>query len=656
MAKPYKFFCYGVILTSLSWAVIIYLFLNLSAFEAGKGQVPRQARLIPRNPGIQHVDIESEEFRAHDMMPHHRLGDEGQGHQSYLEGEGHVHHDMAEQNEVLRIEKKNQVNGGWAGKRPHDRDKPEDMADKQIAAIHAPGDIKDIGLIRSPEDQKIRDEGYRLYAFNQLISDRIGFHRQIPDTRHQLCSRRSYPSSLPKASIVICFYNEAWTALMRTVYSILDRTPPHLLEEIILVDDFSDLDHLKRQLDSYVEENLPKVKVIHNQKREGLMRARSLGSDKAKGQVVVFLDSHCEVNAMWLEPLLTRIADDRKHVVMPIIDIIDADTFVYKDSPLVRGGFNWGLYFRWDQIPTKLLQKKEDYVKPLRSPTMAGGLFAIDRDYFNYLGKYDPGMDIWGGENLEISFRIWQCGGTLELMPCSRVGHIFRKRRPYGSPTGEDTTLKNSLRSAHVWMDDYINYYFRVRPDAKSRSYGDISERLSLRKRLGCKSFKWYLENIYPEQTFPNEKGVAPEVDRQVARKWPKREIIRKGMLKHLNSNTCVASEQGVHTKRSMLILVPCKPGEATQIWTESQTGEFLLSGLLCLDSEGDVRGKVYPRLMKCHFEQGTQQWLWAGKSTKQLYNPASGKCLSLTQSATGTYLTLMFCQDSVDSFDIVKL
>ena len=42
----------------------------------------------------------------------------------------------------------------------------------------------------------------------------------------------------------------------------------------------------------------------------------------------------------------------------------------------------------------------------MKSPTLAGGLFAMDREYFFEIGAYDPGMDIWGAENLEMSFRV----------------------------------------------------------------------------------------------------------------------------------------------------------------------------------------------------------------------------------------------------------
>ena len=55
------------------------------------------------------------------------------------------------------------------------------------------------------------------------------------------CREKSYPSALPSASVIICFYNEALSALLRTVHSVLDRTPAHLLHEIILVDDNSEL-------------------------------------------------------------------------------------------------------------------------------------------------------------------------------------------------------------------------------------------------------------------------------------------------------------------------------------------------------------------------------------------------------------------------------
>ena len=55
------------------------------------------------------------------------------------------------------------------------------------------------------------------------------------------CRAVDYPGPMPDTSVIVCFHNEAWSVLLRTVHSIIDRSPPEMLKEIILVDDFSDL-------------------------------------------------------------------------------------------------------------------------------------------------------------------------------------------------------------------------------------------------------------------------------------------------------------------------------------------------------------------------------------------------------------------------------
>lgn len=499
------------------------------------------------------------------------------------------------------------------------REAQEAKAAQDDAVLPAPNEPNGPGELGRPvvlknltkEQQQLVNVGWENNAFNQYVSDIISLNRTLPDVRDPACKPIEYPpvDDLPPTSVIICFHNEAWSVLLRTVHSVLNRSPNRLIQEIILVDDYSNKPHLGQQLDDYVKQ-LGKVKVVRAKKREGLIRARLLGAEAATAPVLTFLDSHCECAEGWLEPLLARIHANSHAVVCPVIDVISDKTFEYHykgDANSVSvGGFDWNLQFNWHSIPDREKKRRKHITDPLRSPTMAGGLFSIDKNFFERLGTYDSGFDIWGGENLELSFKTWMCGGTLEIIPCSHVGHVFRSRSPYKWRTGVNVLRRNSVRLAEVWMDDYKRYYYD-RIGHELGDYGDISERLELRQRLHCKPFSYFVKEIYPELFIPGQAIAYGEVRNEA-----------EGHIK-----MCLDSSARKSDYHKPLGLYPCHGSGGNQYWLLSRDGEIRRDEA-CVDYAGkDVV------LFPCHGSGGNQLWLY-DNDTQLVRHGTSGRCMEL--------------------------
>uniref|UniRef100_A0A4W2CBU3 Polypeptide N-acetylgalactosaminyltransferase 9 n=1 Tax=Bos indicus x Bos taurus TaxID=30522 RepID=A0A4W2CBU3_BOBOX len=277
---------------------------------------------------------------------------------------------------------------------------------KPIGLVEGPGGLGQGGMAATLRDDSQETEGkFEEYGYNAQLSDRISLDRTIPDYRPKKCRQMTYSDDLPQISVVFIFVNEALSVILRSVHSVVNHTPSQLLKEVILVDDNSDNVELKLNLDQYVSKRYPGlVKIVRNSRREGLIRARLQGWKVATAPVVGFFDAHVEFSTGWAEPALTRIREDRRRIVLPAIDNIKYDTFEVQQYASAAHGYNWGLWCMYIVPPQDWLDRGDE-AAPIRTPAMIGCSFVVDREYFGDIGLLDPGMEVYGGENIELGMR-----------------------------------------------------------------------------------------------------------------------------------------------------------------------------------------------------------------------------------------------------------
>ncbi|XP_037538976.1 probable polypeptide N-acetylgalactosaminyltransferase 8 [Nematolebias whitei] len=313
----------------------------------------------------------------------------------------------------------------------------------------------------SQEEQKEAEALFHIYGYNAFLSNRIPLNRKLPDSRDSRCLVKNYPTDLPSIGVVLIFVNEALSIIKRAVESIITHTPRHLLKEIILVDDHSTYNDLGKPLDDYIDqinkERPGLVKKIWHLQQMGLSQSRITGWEHATADVVAILDAHIEATQGWAEPLLARIKADRTVVVSPVFDKVHFDDLHVERYIPSSHGFDWALWCMYESFSPDWLMMSDES-QPGKSPSVMG-IFAADRDFLGEIGGLDGGMTVYGGENVELGIRVWLCGGSVEIVPCSRIAHIERAHKPY-APDLDPAMRRNALRVSDIWLDEYKRNVF----------------------------------------------------------------------------------------------------------------------------------------------------------------------------------------------------
>lgn len=331
-----------------------------------------------------------------------------------------------------------------------------------------------------------------------------GFLPALPkDLWSRKCPVRVSTLGSDRVSIIIPYYHEEWFRIQMTLRSILRHTDMQRIEEILLVSDGNDQRGIfERELKAMHQ----KVQVIVNEENKGLIVTKMETAARATAPVLMFLEPHVVVTPQWLEPLLARLEEEPKALVMPSLDVLNKDMTTYLRMQFLYWRFEWNL----NLIADNPLRKDIDTSAPYPSPATSGGIYAIRKEWWDHLEFFDPELIRWGGDHVEASHKVWRCGGRIEIHPCSRVGHWFReeKDRPYTVQVPD--VVRNYKRLAEVWLDGHRKSFYKVKPEAQSMHIGTLKEMKAARERLKCHDMDWYLKHVDVELAWEEDHICIP--------------------------------------------------------------------------------------------------------------------------------------------------
>ena len=224
------------------------------------------------------------------------------------------------------------------------------------------------------------------------------------DGLRRLLATRPRRTSL---SVIVVCHNEK-EYLERTVMSLHQGLPPS--SEVLVVDDQS----TDGCCDGLLRDPVWKgVRGVRTPERLGVSRARNFGAAQSRGDIVVFSDAHCEAPAGWAEAVVEALRDPVVGAVTPAISVLD-DT---------DGGQGFGMRFISTGFDVDWIGQTGE--EPYAVPLVCGCFVALRREVFERVGGFDPGMLLWGSEDLELSMHLWLRGYECRVLPGLAVAHRF---------------------------------------------------------------------------------------------------------------------------------------------------------------------------------------------------------------------------------------
>jgi len=294
-------------------------------------------------------------------------------------------------------------------------------------------------------------------------------------------------------SVVLPCLNESKFAI-NTAKRFCERTPPGVLQEIIVVDDGS-----KPPLkELFAQSGFPErcnLRVLRHEKPYGLMVAKQTGGDAAAGKYIGFYDCHVSPAGDWYKETIKKLQQKKERLVVPMIGDIDLDTWDQRQNSAwtAKCYITFGADFWW-------YEDESDYI-----PVISGGLVATSRYWWRLSGGFDRGMRGWGGENTDQSLRTWLCGGDIVRDKTSKIAHMWRV------PQDQRTLARyhfqgqtdNLARVAAIWFGE-----FKVKFRDGNVGHHNVDEALAKSKAMGCNHFVYFLHRF---RRIYVDSGMIPE-------------------------------------------------------------------------------------------------------------------------------------------------